>query len=120
MGTGALWLYASEYDKKSDKITAPKTFGKASVGGPFRLINSDGKVVTDEDYRGKFLLMYFGFTFCPDICPDELEKLTAAINLLPEADQEQLIPVMVSVDPYRDTPERVKEYLKDFHPKFEG
>eukprot|EP00188_Purpureofilum_apyrenoidigerum_P000745 Plantae.Rhodophyta-Purpureofilum_apyrenoidigerum.ctg13572.p1 GENE.Plantae.Rhodophyta-Purpureofilum_apyrenoidigerum.ctg13572~~Plantae.Rhodophyta-Purpureofilum_apyrenoidigerum.ctg13572.p1 ORF type:complete len:269 (+),score=47.18 Plantae.Rhodophyta-Purpureofilum_apyrenoidigerum.ctg13572:66-872(+) len=120
VGSIAAYYFNNEYEKKSEKLKTPRTFGKASIGGPFTLVNTEGKVVTDETYKGKFTLIYFGFTFCPDICPDELEKISAAIDALDETEQNILQPLLISVDPYRDNPKRVKEYLRDFHPKFEG
>ena len=62
-----------------------ESVGKAHIGGPFSLIDENGKPFTDKDLLGSFALLYFGFTFCPDICPDELEKMASAIDLLGEA-----------------------------------
>lgn len=95
--------------------------GRAAVGGPFELVDTEGKPFTDKDLLGNFALIYFGFTFCPDICPDELDKITEGINLADKAvSQVPVTPVFISVDPERDTPAAVKAYLKDFHPRFVG
>jgi len=84
----------------------------------FTLMSADGPVSL-SDFRGKVVLLYFGYTFCPDVCPTTLFEVQRAMELLGEdADQVQLI--MVSVDPLRDTPERLKEYVQYFHPSFIG
>ena len=90
------------------------TSGEARIGGPFSLINQDGKRVSEEDFKGKFMMFYFGFTHCPDICPDELDKLTVVMQALEEdpAMKNQLVPIFVSVDPHRDGPAQIKTYLK--------
>ncbi|KAL2619920.1 hypothetical protein R1flu_000125 [Riccia fluitans] len=94
--------------------------GKAAIGGPFKLINQDGKVVTDRDFVGNWTLIYFGFTFCPDICPDELTKLAEAVDKIEKKSGVQVVPVFISIDPERDTVEQVGEYLKEFHPRLVG
>ena len=100
----------------------PKTSkGKALIGGPFTLVNTDGETVTEKNYLGKWLLIYFGFTFCPDICPEELEKIGEIIDIIDnEPSAPQIQPIFISVDPKRDTPELIKSYLDDFHPRFIG
>ena len=86
------------------------------MGGPFTLVDSEtGQTVTDKDFHGKFTILYFGFTHCPDVCPDELEKMSKAITKLDRmgsAIGELVVPVFISVDPKRDTPEAVKTYIK--------
>lgn len=95
------------------------TVGKAQVGGPFMLTDHTGKAVTDADYRGKFLLVYFGFTNCPDVCPTGLQVIAQALDQLgPLA--EKITPVFVSLDPERDTPQALGEYVKAFHPRLVG
>eukprot|EP00795_Rhopilema_esculentum_P007151 gene7151-12807_t len=93
----------------------------ASLGGPFELVDQDGKPKTDKDFLGQWLLIYFGFCHCPDICPDQLDKMTTVIETLDKTKGLPTIqPLYITVDPNRDDPESVKEYLKDFHPRLIG
>jgi protein SCO1/2 len=90
-----------------------------TVGGPFSLIDGDGKPVTDQTWRGKYLLVYFGYTYCPDVCPTTLTNVAAALDKLgPKADQIQ--PLFITVDPKRDTPSVVKQYAAAFSPRLIG
>lgn len=88
----------------------------SAVGGPFQLVNQDGKTVTDADFRGKPLLVFFGFTHCPDICPTTLFEVSEVFNRLGK-DAEKVNAIFVTVDPERDTPEKLKLYLSSFHPQ---
>ncbi|MGD9804869.1 MAG: SCO family protein [Hyphomicrobiaceae bacterium] len=93
--------------------------GQALVGGPFSLTDQTGRRVTDADFRGKYMLIDFGFTYCPDICPSSLQVMSAALDQLgPKA--EKIVPIFVSVDHERDTPEQLKLYLQSFHPRMVG
>jgi len=93
--------------------------GALSIGGPFTLEDGDGKPVTDRDYRGKYMLVYFGYTFCPDVCPTTLNAVADAMDKLgPEAARVQ--PLFITVDPKRDTPAVVKQYAAAFGPKVLG
>jgi protein SCO1/2 len=85
--------------------------GEAQIGGPFTLINQDGETVTEETFRGKAMLIYFGFTYCPDICPTSLQVMKAALDQLPEDDRAAFQPLLISVDPERDTPELLAQYI---------
>jgi protein SCO1/2 len=90
--------------------------GTAAIGGPFRLVATDGTAVTDASYRGKWMLIYFGYTFCPDACPTALANMSAALKTLGnEADKVQ--PLFITVDPKRDTRQVLGEYLKSFDPR---
>ena len=93
--------------------------GTMDIGGPFTLVDQDGRTVTDADFRGRWLLVYFGYTFCPDVCPTALARNGDAVGLLGDLG-EKITPVLISVDPQRDTPEKLKEYVHFFHPRTVG
>jgi cytochrome oxidase Cu insertion factor (SCO1/SenC/PrrC family) len=96
-----------------------RSVGQALVGGPFTLTDQTGKRVTDQDFRGKFMLVYFGFTYCPDVCPTALQVMAAALDKLgPQADR--ITPVLITVDPEHDTPAQLAMYVKSFHPRLVG
>lgn len=88
--------------------------------GPFTVVDQDGKTITEKDYAGQYKLIYFGFTFCPAICPTELSKMTTALKALSPAEAEKIQPLFVTVDPERDTPKVMKTYISMFHPKLIG
>jgi cytochrome oxidase Cu insertion factor (SCO1/SenC/PrrC family) len=93
--------------------------GKALIGGAFTLTDNTGKRVTDQDFHGKYTLVFFGFTSCPDICPAGLQLIAGALQKL--GTKAQLItPIFISVDPQRDTPEKLAAYVKNFDPKLVG
>ena len=96
-----------------------ETSGKALIGGPFTLIDQHGKTVTDLDFRGRYMLVFFGFTHCPDICPAELQVMSASLDELgPKAGG--VVPIFVTLDPERDTPEVMDDYIKNFGSRFVG
>ena len=89
------------------------------IGGPFTLVDQDGQTVSDRDFRGRLMLIYFGYTFCPDVCPMELQVMSAALDEL-GAKAEAVQPLFITVDPERDTAPVLAEYLSHFHPRFRG
>jgi protein SCO1/2 len=90
-----------------------------AIGGPFTLVASDGTMVTDRTYRGKWLLVYFGYTFCPDICPTTLVEIATALEKLgPDAVNVQ--PIFITVDPQRDTPDVMADYTRSFDARIVG
>ncbi|MCF8880973.1 SCO family protein [Hyphobacterium sp. SN044] len=95
-----------------DSAPIVRSSGQAQIGGPFTLVNQDGETVTDEDFRGKAMLIYFGFTYCPDICPFSLQTMDAALAQLDEAERALVQPILISVDPRRDTPEALAAYVQ--------
>lgn len=89
------------------------------LGGPFTLLDHTGRSVTEADFAGRYMLVYFGFTFCPDVCPTELGTMAAAIDELGE-EGERVTPALVTIDPERDTPEALADYVSRFHPRMVG
>lgn len=100
-------------------LVAGSTSGSAQVGGPFTLVDHTGATVTERDFAGRYLLVYFGYSFCPDVCPTDLQVLAQAIDHLgPDADLVQ--PLFVTIDPARDTPDALAGYVGLFHPRLVG
>ncbi len=96
-----------------------QTSGKALVGGPFKLIDQSGKDVTDRDFRGRHMLVFFGFTHCPDICPAELQVMSAALDQLGD-EAHKVVPIFITLDPERDTQAAIADYVKHFGSNFVG
>ncbi|CAI5503558.1 unnamed protein product, partial [Closterium sp. Naga37s-1] len=119
-GGALLTYFESEKRKRLEAVRELKPVGKAAIGGPFTLVDGQGKTFTDADLKGRWALLYFGFTFCPDICPSELIKIAQAVDLVEKQVGVKVVPVFISVDPERDTAEQVKEYVKEFHPRMIG
>jgi cytochrome oxidase Cu insertion factor (SCO1/SenC/PrrC family) len=97
-----------------------ETSGKALIGGPFELTDDDGRRVTDESYRGSWMLVYFGYTYCPDICPTGLQTVAQTLDILPEEVAARVTPLFITVDPERDTPALLHDYVELFHPRLIG
>jgi cytochrome oxidase Cu insertion factor (SCO1/SenC/PrrC family) len=94
-------------------------WGKEPIGGPFRLVDHTGTTRTDADFRGKLLLIYFGFTYCSDACPIDLQSIASALDQLgPLATAVQ--PLFITVDPETDTPAQLNAYVAQFHPRLIG
>jgi protein SCO1/2 len=108
--------YYGWFGPPASKTAAP---ARPAVGGPFDLVDHEGRAVTDADYRGRLMIVYFGFTYCPDVCPTGLTAIAQAIDLL-GADAVNVAPLFITVDPERDTPEQLKEYVRHFHPRLIG
>ncbi|WP_421784841.1 SCO family protein [Hyphobacterium sp.] len=85
--------------------------GRADIGGPFTLVDETGTTVTEADFLGRPMLIYFGFTYCPDICPFSLQVIAAALDELPDEQRAEFQPMLITVDPERDTPEQLALYV---------
>ncbi|MDE0878015.1 MAG: SCO family protein [Sphingomonas bacterium] len=95
----------------------------AKIGGPFTLTNQDGKTVSDRDFAGKYRIMYFGYTFCPDVCPTDMQVIGAAMRMLDQSNPalaKRVVPVFVTIDPARDTPAVLKQFVTAFDPRIVG
>lgn len=110
--TGVVFLMTGQ--GPSMQATAP-----SAIGGPFRLTDHDGKTITDESLKGKPFLVFFGFTHCPDVCPTTLFEVSEVLTKLgPDADRVSAL--FVTVDPERDTQDKLKDYLSSFDPHLRG
>jgi protein SCO1/2 len=109
---GGLWYWLPSASRQA--ATA------VPIGGPFTLVDQDGRTVTERDFAGKWMLIYFGYTYCPDVCPLGLATIAEALDQLPQAQRDEIVPVLVTVDPERDTPEVLKEFVAAFGPGFKG
>lgn len=110
-----MWVASQGFLQNQDKGPTPY----AALGGDFTLEGIDGTVKL-SDYQGKLVVIYFGFMSCPDVCPTALSGLSSALRSLPEADQAKVQPLFVSVDPERDTLERMAEFTAFFFPTMKG
>ena len=93
--------------------------GTALIGGPFTMVNEKGETVTEKTYAGKYMLLFFGFTNCGDVCPTELQVMAAAFTEM-GALSDTITPIFVSIDPERDSPQVMADYVKNFHPRLQG
>lgn len=107
------------YSLPNRQAAGPMATGTALVGGPFTLTDQNGRKVSEKDFLGKPMLVIFGFTFCPDICPTELQVMTAALDAM-GVDGERIQPVFITIDPERDTPSVMKAYVENFSPRLMG
>jgi protein SCO1/2 len=114
-----VWQAQGHQGVKYDSAGLPVFPPDAKIGGPFTLTDQDGKAVTEKTYAGKYLLVYFGYTSCPDMCPTGLQSISRALDSLKE-DSDKVQPLFITIDPMRDTPQRLKEYDAAFHPKIVG
>lgn len=113
--------YLIKAPRKPSNKPIVKIVGDAVIGGPWTILNSSGEIVSDTDYHGKTVVMYFGFTKCPDVCPSSLKKLASAIEILKKQGiRDKLAFLFVSLDPDRDSPALVGKYVAMFSPEIEG
>jgi cytochrome oxidase Cu insertion factor (SCO1/SenC/PrrC family) len=90
--------------------------GTALVGGPFELVDQNGNVRKDSDFRGRYMLVYFGYNYCPDVCPTTLSNITTAMESLDAETASRIQPIYITVDPERDSVANMKTYASNFYP----
>lgn len=121
IGLGLAFVAAWQISRMESSTVAGQTATRVggSIGGPFALVDQDGRNVTDADFRGRYMLIYFGFTSCPDVCPTELQVMARALDSL--GDKARAVkPMLITVDPERDTPAQLAGYVTLFHPDMAG
>lgn len=116
---GLSWLTYGSDDPFAPCRTSQVAAGKAAIGGPFELVRMDGVTMTDKDVLTKPSLVYFGYTYCPDVCPLDNARNAEAVDLLTQKGYD-VQPVFISIDPERDTPEQVASFAEYLHPKMVG
>ena len=95
----------------------------ARIGGPFSLTDQNGRTVTDRSFAGKYRIVYFGYTFCPDVCPVDVQTIGAGLKAFEARDPAKaagIVPIFITVDPERDTPAVIREFVGNFHPRRVG
>jgi protein SCO1/2 len=118
---GAIWIGLMLSDGGGP--SASRSTGESTIGGPFELVDASGSTVTAKDFRGQYMLVYFGYTYCPDVCPTALVDMSRALERLNgEAPDKaaRVRPVFITVDPARDDPETMGAYVKNFHDRMVG
>ena len=142
VGIGALWGYYDAQNEMNDGVIAlspddqaqagtvikkpsrtksnDKQALKSNIGGDFELVDHNGNTVTNADFADTNKMIFFGFTYCPAICPTELTKMSLILEELGEDVAKTITPVFITIDPERDTTEQLKQYVEQFHPRLVG
>jgi protein SCO1/2 len=115
MAGGLIWHESENVPGLGRTVTT----GQAQVGGPYTLTDQNGEKRASGDFHGKYQLIYFGYSFCPDVCPTTLAVMAQALDAM-GADSRRIVPVFITIDPERDTPDMLKKYVAAFGPQFVG
>ncbi|MDT7934899.1 MAG: SCO family protein [Sphingomonadaceae bacterium] len=114
------WYYWRQRAAAPPRNAPGMALAGADIGGPFSLVDQNGRTFTDKDLRGRYALIHFGYSFCPDVCPTDLQRMTQALAAFERSDPRhaaKVQPVFVTIDPERDTPRALANYAKNFHPR---
>src|ERR1700759_3227408 len=115
MAGGLIWHESENVPGLGRTVTS----GQIAVGRPFTLIDQNAQRRSSSDFRGKYQLIYFGYSFCPDVCPTTLAVMSQALDKM-GVDANRIVPVFITIDPERDTPAILKQYMAEFGPRFVG
>jgi protein SCO1/2 len=115
----AIWLVNQELARRGQGGLS-RIASAVAVGGPFELVDHTGATVTEGSFGDRNLLIFFGYTYCPDVCPTELARMATAIEQLGDQDRTKIQPLFITIDPERDTPEFLADYVAQFHPDIVG
>jgi cytochrome oxidase Cu insertion factor (SCO1/SenC/PrrC family) len=118
-GSGWSLRAQSPEETSAARLMDDLMWNRGPIGGPFALIDHTGKLRTDEDFRGKLLLIYFGYSYCPDVCPTDLQQIGLAVDGL-GAGADAVQPLFITLDPERDTAVHLADYVPPFHPRLIG
>jgi cytochrome oxidase Cu insertion factor (SCO1/SenC/PrrC family) len=118
---GAFWLAGGRetLSRATEAASGMQLPGGISLGGPFTLVDTQNREVTEASFRGRWMLVYFGYTYCPDVCPTELQTVVTALDKL-GSDGRTIAPIFITVDPERDTPAALADYVKLFDDRLIG
>ena len=118
-GAGAIgWLISDLVSPNGEALLSRvQSIATPPIGGPFSLVDDTGKTRTDAEFRGRYMLVYFGYTHCPDACPTSLQDMADALAKL-GAPADQIVPIFITIDPARDTVQYLKGYAEQFDPRF--
>ena len=119
LGSAATASLAQAGERSAAELMDAVMWNHEPIGGPFALTDQNGARRTEADFRGRLMLVYFGFSYCPDICPTDLQQMALAVDQLGPAG-EMVQPLFITIDPARDTPGHLKDYMPLFHPRFVG
>jgi len=114
-----LILGFGEPSRSGRQVGSTASTGRALIGGPFELIDHTGKTRKDAEFRGKYMLVFFGYTHCPDFCPTGLQAMGETLDALGKH-AEKIQPIFITIDPERDTPKVLKDYVPNFHKRLIG
>ena len=118
-----LIMTAGACSREGQRTAAEPPLAGARIGGPFALIDQNGRTVRDTDFAGRWRIVYFGYSFCPDVCPTGLQNLGAGLRAFERSDPARgakVVPIFITVDPARDTPAAIKPFVAAFHPRLVG
>jgi protein SCO1/2 len=119
IATWIVWRNISREDAQTGNRVSGTTATTVKIGGPFSLVDHRGRRVSDASFRGRYMLIYFGYGYCPDVCPTELATMGSALDALAEH-AAAIQPMFITIDPARDTPAFLAEYVAQFHPRLLG
>jgi len=124
MMAGLTFLFVSsplhaQNQTAQDNVTTPEAMDETTITGKFELIDHIGKLTRDKDFRGQYLLVFLGYTYCPDVCPTDLQSMADTLDLMGDK-ADRIQPIFITVDPERDTPPVLAEFVSNFHPRLIG
>ncbi len=108
---GFFTLMLTDPGQREVRHAQTRTSGEALIGGPFTLVDQSGQTVTDSDFHGRAMLIYFGYTYCPDVCPFSLQIMAAALDQLDQGIRDRIQPILITIDPQRDTVDQLAQYV---------